>query len=340
VLSPAEALARAVSVAGVDTTKAAVAVVSVHSRGGVIAIVSGGAVLTSRAFTWPLGSPSARSGSELLDRYVTVSQLAPMLKHFIELARPVYGVDTTSIYMCGTTGELRSLSMLLIEELDLDVETLDSADRLGPTYPEALGGAAAFQLAAAAALPRVETRQEHVEARERNAPGRSASRPIATLSAVLLAVLWSSLQLSGSSPATPFPSPAAAILADQLREPPVIEPWQPEATMGRVGALPVARPAEEAAPSVVGTAAPRRERATGVVTARLPNVDGIMISGERRLAIVDGIVVAPGDSVAGRLVTAIDRGGIVLREPSGRELRVAIRARKPGPAGTPLKPQP
>ena len=212
VLSPAEALARAVSVAGVDTTKAAVAVVSVHSRGGVIAIVSGGAVLTSRAFTWPLGSPSARSGSELLDRYVTVSQLAPMLKHFIELARPVYGVDTTSIYMCGTTGELRSLSMLLIEELDLDVETLDSADRLGPTYPEALGGAAAFQLAAAASLPRVETRQEHVEARERNAPGRSASRPIATLSAVLLAVLWSSLQLSGSSPATPFPSPAAAIL--------------------------------------------------------------------------------------------------------------------------------
>jgi hypothetical protein len=104
--------------------------------------------------------------------------------------------------------------------------------------------------------------------------------------------------------------------------------------------LPADPPAEEAAPTVVGTAAPRLERATLVATARLPNVDGIVISGERRLAIVDGVVVAPGDSVAGRLVIAIDRGGVVLREPSGRETRVAIRARKPGPAGTPIKPQP
>ena len=219
-LSPAEALARAVSVAGVDTTKAAVAVASVHSGGGVIAIVSGGAVLTSRAFTWPLGSPSARSGSELLNRYVTVSQLAPMLKHFIELARPVYGVDTTSIYMCGTTGELRSLSMLLIEELDLDVETLDSDDRLGPTYPEALGGAAAFQLAAGGVAS---TRRDTAGARrgpgteragavsvtaDRDAERRSARRPMVVVATVRL-LARDALPVSGRGD-TRRPTPGTA----------------------------------------------------------------------------------------------------------------------------------
>ena len=65
-----------------------------------------------------------------------------------------------------------------------------------------------------------------------------------------------------------------------------------------------------------------------------------MIFGERRMAIVDGITVAPGDALGDRIVENIDREGVVLREPSGLEVRVAIRARKSGAPGTIIKPQP
>jgi hypothetical protein len=53
-----------------------------------------------------------------------------------------------------------------------------------------------------------------------------------------------------------------------------------------------------------------------------------MISSARSLAIVDGNLVAPGDRIGGRTVVKIDREGVLLREPSGRELHVAIRTRK------------
>ena len=59
-----------------------------------------------------------------------------------------------------------------------------------------------------------------------------------------------------------------------------------------------------------------------------------MISGPRRLAIVGGAVVAAGDSVGTRAVARIERDGVVLREPSGREIYVAIRPRKPPPLGS------
>ena len=72
------------------------------------------------------------AGSELLDRYLLVSQIAPQLQHVIDLVRPVYGVTVTSVVACGNLPDLRSLAMLLIEEMDLEVETLDSAELLEP----------------------------------------------------------------------------------------------------------------------------------------------------------------------------------------------------------------
>jgi hypothetical protein len=53
-----------------------------------------------------------------------------------------------------------------------------------------------------------------------------------------------------------------------------------------------------------------------------------MIAGERRLAIVDGLVVAPGDRIGGRSIARIERDGVMLREPSGREVFVAVRPRR------------
>jgi hypothetical protein len=311
--------------------------VALHSRGGTIAIVSGGVAITSRAFDWPLGSPSSRSGSELLDRYVTVSQLGPILRHFIELTRPVYGVEASSVCLCGSLPDLRSLSMLLIEEIDLEVETLDSVQHFDLAVPEAAGSAAAFQLAAAAAAARPRPGADpHAEA----GAGRP-SQAATTLGAVVLAVLWASLQLAGSSPAQPFPAVAAAtVIAAGPDESPVTPRLQPEATMGHVSAAVEAPDVAGPEPAVVGTTSPPPRRRVRPLSAPLPVVDGVMIFGERRMAIVDGAAVAPGDVIGDRIVEAIDREGVVFREPSGLEVRAAIRTRKGAAAGTGIKPQP
>jgi hypothetical protein len=54
-------------------------------------------------------------------------------------------------------------------------------------------------------------------------------------------------------------------------------------------------------------------------------VDSILIDQERRLAIIDGTIVAIGDNVGPRVVVQIERDGVVLREPSGLAVRVALR---------------
>jgi hypothetical protein len=89
----------------------------------------------------------------------------------------------------------------------------------------------------------------------------------------------------------------------------------------------------------VSSAAPRRTDGRRLRPARapdsdLPSVDGILIAGNRRLAIVGGEVVAAGDIVGVRAVSRIERDGVVLREPSGREIYVAIRPRRPPTLGS------
>jgi hypothetical protein len=58
----------------------------------------------------------------------------------------------------------------------------------------------------------------------------------------------------------------------------------------------------------------------------LPKVDSILIDQDRRLALIDGAIVGVGDTVAGRVVVQIERDAVVLREPSGRIVRVRLRA--------------
>jgi hypothetical protein len=78
----------------------------------------------------------------------------------------------------------------------------------------------------------------------------------------------------------------------------------------------------------------RRLRPPPAPDSDLPSVDGILIAGDRRLAIVGGEVVAAGDIVGVRAVSRIERDGVVLREPSGREIYLAIRPRKPPSQGS------
>ena len=133
-------------------TGTAVAALSLNNHGAAIAIVAGAEVICSRVFEWPLGTPFGGERSALLDRYLLVSQLAPQLQHVIDLVRPVNGVTVTSVLVSGNLPDLRSLAMLLIEEMDIEVETLDSAELLEPGAADAFGDSvASLQLAAAVA---------------------------------------------------------------------------------------------------------------------------------------------------------------------------------------------
>jgi hypothetical protein len=330
ILSPPQALARLLDSVQIDTQRTAVAAVALTSHGAALAIVDRGEVVAARTFEWKLGMPFSGTRSELLERYLVISQLAPQLQHLIELARPVYRAAVSSVVVCGSLPDLRSMSMLLIEELDLEVETLDATDRLAPEVAQQSESAASLQLAAAAAAgERSSERQSRLSA--------AAIRNLAGSIAFVLCAAWASLQVAGSAPAaSAFPDGLAVA---ELTEAPPVSPMRPEATIGRneVDPNPAAVPAPAAAPTLPlersagterRTPAAREVVATSAPPAPLPRVDGIAISGDRRLAILDGSIVGPGDRIAGRTVKRIDTKGVLLGEPGGGEVFVAIRSRK------------
>jgi hypothetical protein len=354
-MSPVQALGELVRARQRESGDRAVAALSINHHGVAIAIVAEGAVVASRVFEWPLGRPFAAGRSELLERYLIVSQLAPELRHLIDLVRPVHGVTVTSAVACGNLPNLRSLAMLLIEEMDLEVETLDSAELLDA------GGAARFvdlvpalQLAAHAAsiAPAKHNVGGDGEGRGGGATGHSRNTlpeqtaphsrrdrgsvliPLTSVAALVLCATWSVLAASGSSPATPVFRGGLGEIAAGI---PAVPDLPAEATMGRIGArdpgLGTREPERASESRVVGDASPRppvpEPRAPNPESRPTPQVDGIMIAGDRRLAIVDGSIVTVGDSVGRHVVVRIERDGVLFRSPSGRDLHVAIRTRKP-----------
>lgn len=59
----------------------------------------------------------------------------------------------------------------------------------------------------------------------------------------------------------------------------------------------------------------------------LPVVDSILLDQNRRLAVLGGTIVSVGDRVGSRTVAQIERDFVVLREPSGMLVRLAIRGK-------------
>jgi hypothetical protein len=348
IVSPPQALALMLESQHVDSRRAAVAGVAVTAHGAAIAIVHHGAVVAARTFHWTLGEPFSGERPELLERYLVVSQLAPHLRHLIELAGPVYHAKVSSIVMCGSLPDLRSLSMLLIEEMDMEVETLDSPELLSPAVVLPSESPASLQLAAAvstSAEPPPPSAPPDPPAAARSEDSREASsslRPVVGSVAFVLCAAWASMQVAGSAPAAPLFLEMA--VATAAATPPRTSSPRPEATMGRIEPVPplpaaepprVERPGIEPAPATPAPPAPRVPAPPRPAMAEpLPRVDGIAISGERRLAILNGTIVGPGDRVGGRVVKRIDRDGVLLIEPGGRDVFVAIRTRKPPPDGS------
>jgi hypothetical protein len=383
VLSPPEALAVLARQRPRVAGRTSAAWLSLNRDAAAIAIVDDGDLLFSRVFDWHYRSATTLR-EELLQRYLLVAHLAPELRHGFDVVGSERGVTVDAIVTCGGLPDLRSLTMPLIEELDMEVETLDSFDGLDlvdPTMAQEIGERApALRLACAvAADPKLGGRRD---------PVRTSMVAAAAVVAALVvsSVLW---LRDGAEPVAgaPTASPAEARIASTAPrpapsspaqtspaprppdEPPIAPPQRgrgpiespmPAATTGRgvpPGRIEPPRTAARQGPEVretaplqpplsvgrrpqpaplqpAGRVADRPPRKPLPLNAPLPVVNSILVSPDRRLAVVDGEIVREGQAVGPRLLIRIEPGELVLREPSGHEVRVPIRRR----VGTPQPP--
>jgi hypothetical protein len=401
ILTPSQALAalaKSRAARGSAGIIEAVAWLALDTHGAAIAIVRGGELLFSRTFEWSYQRGQNGSKSQMLQRYTLVAHLAPELRRGIEIVRSRHGATVSSVVTCGALPELRSLTMPLIEELDLEVETLDSTDGLratGRAKEERFAEAApALRLATAAAT----LRSAPANAR-RPALFRAAAVGIAAAGLSWLAYsLWSGAQATrtvhpippsrpqvsrpaatpsraiapqqqpgtadAARPATPVPPPPAATAAGEPPEvpPAAVKPVPPAVTAAPSPssparsttppalAPPIATPRVPPQPAPARTSSPSPAPAANPPAAPapearrpaapqgkppaplqdpLPVIDSILIDANRRLAMVGGAIVRVGDSIGPRVVTQIEPNAIVLREPSGLQVRVPLRQGAP-----------
>jgi hypothetical protein len=333
---------------------------SLNTHGAAIAIVRGSDLLFARTFQWTYNPYLLDGKAQLLQRYTLIAHLEPEVRRGIAAVRASHGITVDAAVTCGDLPELRSLTMPLIEELDLEVETLDSLEGMRPAgtarHERLAEYAPAIRLACAAALA--------PEARRRTVIPLLAR--IAAAVALVAALGYGAYAyynrltkpvLSARPPQprvvlkqdSPAPGPAT-----EAKPAPVAESVAP-ASQPRPAMYPRSAPQAQSAatPATTQTAAPKpfaEKRRTGQADAGaavyappyrtaesrrqepmkdpLPRIDSILIDQDRRLAIIDGGVTAVGDRVGGREIERIERDFVVLREPSGLLIRVPLRTRQ------------
>jgi hypothetical protein len=109
---------------------AVVAVLSVNAHATAITVVHGPGVLFARELPW--GDQSDPREGELAGagRAVFAARIAAELRRSLVYVRQNQKVDVSRVLVCGDVFELRSLTGPLVNELALDVETLDVGDDL------------------------------------------------------------------------------------------------------------------------------------------------------------------------------------------------------------------
>jgi len=350
IISPAQALVLLARRHSRRAGRDAAAWLAINRQGVAMAIVAAGELLYSREFTWHYREAGSVK-EELLTRYSLVAHLAPEVRHGLDVVEVQRGVRVNAIVTCGDLPDLRSLTMPLIEELDTEVETLDTFEGLDLPRAEREDDPAAtvpaLCLASVAGVGGPSARQ---------ADGRAWLAAAAAVAVVAIGG-WLAFRTVGTGPETVIQAPAARTSAAsapapaaQAPRPAAPQPSAPaQATVDRPEtSAPVSVPERPAPPLTSDTraaattgrsettepvrTAPRARpvpSAEGPLTDPLPVVNSILVAPDRRLAVVAGEIVHEGDRVGRRVLIRIERDALVLREPSGHEVRVPIR-RRPG----------
>ena len=365
----------------------------INRAGVAIVVVRPGKLLYSHSFGWDSSMGAVGTHARLLQRYTLVASLAPEVRRAVAAARE-QGTTVDGIVTCGNLPDLRSLTMPLIEELDLEVETLDSLDGIIPAPPIAdrlADMAPAIRIAAAAALARGtrtidEARRRRARVTTRAAAILRAAAVVAGLAAI--GYVWyarsphrapsprppaADTSRRTAPPVTPAPqdtavapqappqaTPSAAVPPASSRGNPTgtqaVPPSRPARTPGpsqrssapnppdsaaRPRARPVPAPASPTRPADLNSlraptdkpgAAPAvrapAEPMPALLTDPVPRITALLVAGDRRFATVgEGKIIRVGDVLGRRVVVAIDEHEVVLREPSGVQIRVGLGGR-------------
>lgn len=356
ILSPTEALTRLAIERRRGSPSQAIAWLVLNTYGAAIAIVRDEDLLFSRAFPIKYKFDLPTSKAELLQRYLLISHVAPELSRGFAAVREAHGLSVGLVVTCGDLPDLRSLTMPLIEELDMEVETMDSTEGL-----QATSRASASQVAVLAPALRLATAAA-IEGGIRSAPARPTLAVVARMAAaaaVVAALAWvgysywrvpkpnpvassasripdhaSRIPDSGSrtpDSASRIPDPATRISDPASRTPDTPKPPasvpQPVATGGSREPNRAVSVTPDKSPEQSPRASSDKRTALQTGSAArlpepLPKIDTVLIDQDRRLAIANGVVVSVGDTIGSRVVIDIARDGIALREPSGRVVRV------------------
>jgi hypothetical protein len=240
--------------------------VGINRNGVAIVVIRPGKLLYSHSFAWDSNVGATGSQARLLQRYSLVAHLAPEVRRAIASAKQK-GTTVDGIVTCGNLPDLRALTMPLIEELDIEVETLDSleglvmkpdlADRLAEVAP-------AIRLACAGAFAR-ETRS--VDESKRQVSGLSRAVQVLGAAAVIALVAGASWWFRSAPPAVKpavaksMPvKPAETKTAGKTGAPPVVNAppaaaeVKNQSTASPVAAAPKSQPAAAPPPSIAPAA--------------------------------------------------------------------------------------
>jgi hypothetical protein len=390
---------------------AATAWLALNRQAAAIAIVRGTELLFSRVFGWSYRGTGGSAKAQLLERYSLVAHLAPELRRGMDVVRANHRTEVGSAIACGDLPDLRSFTLPLSEELNLQVDTLDSTDGLVLTpaareqraaelapalrlasaaavgasrdrrqMPSWLQAAAAVVLVAGAAAvgysrwparpratqgppavqqpvrqPRVAdtaTSQPKPQEPTTTEPARAQQKPEQPKAAAPVPSQPSAQQPKAAAPlpsppqqtksASPAPAQGRqqAPPRAQASAPAQSEPRAPTRTASQSPRVtPPPPPSRPSTPTVSPTAPKPDDRTADTTRAQtpgapprprplnapVPNVSSILISSERRVAVIDGETVGVGEQVGPRVVARIESSFVVLREPSGLEIKVPLR---------------
>lgn len=329
VISPAEALARVARLHhGTPAPERVSAVLSLHPDSGALAVVQDGRVLHEAALTWSAASGHASARSELLRRYAFLAELTEHLRSAFTAVQESHGVAATEILTCGTLADLRSFTMPLADEFDVEVETLDAAGaldiRMKPASAQrARDVLAALRIAIAAG------RRWH------RAPGvLEALRPVrvvgaiaAAAAAVLLAVyLWPRETTPRPAPEAP-PTAANAPRAQPNRPQELVETAPAGRQTNPIVPAPAAPPLRGLPPPVQRARVdpPRTLRSLDRLPPLSVPVSSILWSADRQFAVVGGRILEVGDTIDGARIVEIRADALIVRDAAGRLRRAALR---------------
>ena len=317
-----------------ETTEAYVALDETRTA---LALVRGGVLLTAREVEWGyLHEVGARS--EVQQRQAIASRVADELSSFLA-ATP--GSVVSQVCICGGLPELRTMTVPLMERLDVEVETLDSLFAIDATRLPAPGAAfrdqaAALRLAWAVAADRPAPIDLLRDERRLAARASMSRAAVVAMTAVGLGAGWAVWRSVSTPSVVSRPAePIHGVASDAAPVRPGSRTTMtsiPTASRVPEQVASVSNESEQARMRPIGhSTKPRSVDATVVEDVTKgspirpePTLESILYATDRKLAIIDGQIVEEGDQVEGGIVSEITPEAVSVRDPGGRVKRLVI----------------